>query len=89
MNTNTVYHLHPLYRFQWEEAQQCYVLLYPEGMVKLNPSSGEILKCVDGEKSVKSIAEELSIRFEDERVANDVIEFFKVANEQGWLSASA
>ena len=25
-----------LFRFQWEPAQQCHVLLYPEGMVKRN-----------------------------------------------------
>jgi len=33
-----------LFRLQWEEAQNSYVLLYPEGMVKLNQSAGEILK---------------------------------------------
>ena len=33
-----------LFRMQWEEAQGAYVLLYPEGMVKLNQSAGEILK---------------------------------------------
>ena len=27
------------YRFQWEPAQQAYVLLYPEGMVKLGASA--------------------------------------------------
>ena len=32
------------FRFQWEEAQECFVLLYPEGMVKLNDSAAEILK---------------------------------------------
>ena len=24
----------PMFRFQWEQAQDSYVLLYPEGMVK-------------------------------------------------------
>jgi pyrroloquinoline quinone biosynthesis protein D len=39
--------LNRLFRLQWEEAQQAYVLLYPEGMVKLNlsaytdPSTGD------------------------------------------------
>ena len=35
------------FRLQWEEAQGCHVLLYPEGMVKLNRSAGEILKRCD------------------------------------------
>ena len=34
------------FRLQWEPAQDCHVLLYPEGMVKLNQSAGEILKRV-------------------------------------------
>ena len=29
------------FRFQWEEAQDCFVLLYPEGMVKLNQAAGD------------------------------------------------
>ena len=41
-----------LYRLQWEEAQDNYVLLYPEGMVKLNQSAAEILKRCDGERDV-------------------------------------
>jgi pyrroloquinoline quinone biosynthesis protein D len=28
------------YRFQWEPAQNAFVLLYPEGMVKLGGSAG-------------------------------------------------
>ena len=40
------------FRLQWEEAQGCHVLLYPEGMVKLNRSAGEILARCDGQRSV-------------------------------------
>ena len=88
MSTETVYQLNPLFRLQWEEAQQCYVLLYPEGMVQLGASSAEILKCIDGEKSVQMIADELSAKFDDDSVAGDVIEFFDVAVKQGWLNAN-
>jgi len=38
------------HRFQWEEAQQSHVILFPEGMVKLNGSAGEVLSLVDGKK---------------------------------------
>lgn len=44
-----------LFRFQWEPAQQAYVLLYPEGMVKLNQSAGEILRRCDGHCSVAAV----------------------------------
>jgi len=35
-------------RLQWEPAQDAHVLLYPEGMVKLNQSAGEIMRRCDG-----------------------------------------
>jgi pyrroloquinoline quinone biosynthesis protein D len=41
----------PGFRLQWEPAQECHVLLYPEGMVRLNGSAGEIMKRCDGERS--------------------------------------
>ena len=58
---NEVPEIVPTLRFQWEEAQNCYVLLYPEGMVKLNPSAAEILKHCDGTKTVSEIIGELTI----------------------------
>lgn len=43
------------FRFQWEPAQESYVLLYPEGLIKLPGSSGEIMKLIDGSMSVNMI----------------------------------
>lgn len=74
------------FRFQWEEAQQAYVLLYPEGMVKLNGGAGEILACCDGQTSVAQIIEKLDQKFPDAGgLSNDIHEFLEVANEQQWL----
>ena len=53
------------HRLQWEEAQDCHVILYPEGMVKLNPSSAEILQQCNGEKNVKAIIEDLQNKFSE------------------------
>ena len=74
------------FRFQWEPAQECHVLLYPEGMVKLNHSAGEILACCDGKRSVDAIVEALQVKFPDAGdLAADVHEFFKIAHEQQWI----
>lgn len=43
------------YRFQYEPAQNAHVLLYPEGMVKLNESASAIGSLIDGERSVAAI----------------------------------
>ena len=60
-NADTIPVLALGYRFQWEPAQDCYVLLYPEGIVKLNPAAGEILKRVS-EKSRPSASLSLNLK---------------------------
>ena len=74
------------FRFQWEEAQACFVLLYPEGMVKLNAAAGEILKRCDGQRTVDEIIGELEEQFSVPDLANDVLEFFVDAHGKGWIA---
>lgn len=73
------------FRLQWEEAQQAWVLLYPEGMVKLNPSAGEILKRCDGQRSVTALVAELEEAFQATGLAGDVERFLAMAREQHWV----
>jgi pyrroloquinoline quinone biosynthesis protein D len=75
------------YRFQWEPAQQCHVLLYPEGMVKLPGSAGEIMKRVDGTRSVDGIIADLQAAFPGVDLRADVVEFLEVAHGKGWIRA--
>jgi pyrroloquinoline quinone biosynthesis protein D len=73
------------FRFQWEPAQNAYVLLYPEGMVKLNGSAGEILRRCDGACSVAQIVADLERSFRRTGLAADVTTFMATALERGWL----
>lgn len=74
------------FRLQWEPAQNCHVLLYPEGMIKLNESAGEILKQVNGEHSVGQIIASLSAQFPDvPGLDEDILTFMEVANAQFWI----
>lgn len=78
--------INPHYRFQFEKAQDCYVLLYPEGMVKLNPSAGEILSRVNGESTLGEIIAALEAQFpEAEGLADDVLSFMREAEAKNWL----
>ncbi len=77
----------PMFRFQWEQAQDCHVILYPEGMVKLSPSAGEIMKKCDGEKTVANIIAELNTQFPDVDLDDDVYKFLEEAHENGWIRA--
>lgn len=77
------------FRFQWEKAQGCYVLLYPEGMIKLNGSAGEIMACCDGKRSIDEIIEILKRQFPDvPDLSTDTLEFFSKAHEEQWIEFS-
>ena len=76
----------PGFRLQWEPAQDCHVLLYPEGMVKLNQSGGEILKRCDGQRSVAAIVSELEQAFSTQGLGEDVLAFVEMAGKQRWLA---
>ena len=75
-----------LFRLQWEEVQNNYVLLYPEGMVKLNQSAAEILKRCNGELDIAAIVSDLESTFSVSGLQADVEDFLQVANERGWIA---
>jgi pyrroloquinoline quinone biosynthesis protein D len=74
------------FRLQWEPAQDCHVLLYPEGMVKLNPSAGEILKRCDGTRDIAAIVADLEQAFSATGLEGDVLAFVEMAAKQRWLT---
>ena len=73
------------FRLQWEEVQKSWVLLYPEGMVKLNGSAGEIMQRLDGIKTVQAVVSELEAQFGATELAPDVLDFLAIAQRQGWV----
>jgi pyrroloquinoline quinone biosynthesis protein D len=73
------------FRLQWEEAQNSWVLLYPEGMVKLNQSAGEILRRCDGQRDVAAIVADLEAAFNATGLAGDVHAFLEMARKQRWI----
>lgn len=73
------------FRIQWEAAQQAHVLLYPEGMVKLNQSAGEILSRCDGTHDVAHIVADLERAFEAGGLEADVMAFLGIALQQRWV----
>ncbi|CAB3749159.1 pyrroloquinoline quinone biosynthesis peptide chaperone PqqD [Paraburkholderia humisilvae] len=81
--------LNKLFRMQWEPAQDAHVLLYPEGMVKLNQSAAEILKRCDGTRDVAAIVTDLEGTFNATGIAPEVEAFIAHAIERGWLEPSA
>ena len=76
----------PGYRFQYEPAQKGHVLLYPEGMIKLNDSAALIGGLIDGERDVAAIIAKLDEQFPDvPELGEDIEQFMEVARAQHWI----
>ena len=73
-------------RFQYEPAQKGHVLLYPEGMIKLNDSAALIGGLIDGQRDVAAIISELEQQFPGvPEVADDIEQFMEVARAEHWI----
>jgi pyrroloquinoline quinone biosynthesis protein D len=77
------------FRLQWEPAQSAHVLLYPEGMIKLNGSAGEIMKRCDGKSTIAEITADLERTFEATGLAGDVMAFVTLAVDNHWVEIRA
>ena len=77
------------FRLQWEPAQEAHVLLYPEGMVKLNRSAGEIMSRCDGQRTIDQIVTDLESAFGATGLSGEVTAFVRMAVEKNWLEMRA
>jgi len=74
------------YRFQFEPAQNGHVLLYPEGMIKLNESASAIGGLIDGGRTVEAIIAVLDEKFPGvPELGADVEQFMEVARAEHWI----
>lgn len=81
-----IYALAPHHRFQWEEAQNSYVILFPEGMVKLHGGAGEVIKRLDGKATVADVVADLKAAFpEADNIEADIIGMFELGLSKAWL----
>jgi pyrroloquinoline quinone biosynthesis protein D len=67
--------LHPKARLQRDEVRGREVLLYPEGLVGLNPTGAEILGLCDGARSLADIVATLERRYGVTGLEPDVAAF--------------
>lgn len=77
------------YRMQWEAAQDSHVLLFPEGMVKLNGSAAQILMRLDGRVPLADVVTDLERQFGQADLKADVCQFVEFAASRGWIEAAA
>ncbi len=75
-----------LFRLQYEPVQTAWVLLYPEGMVKLNESAAEILRRCDGQRSVDEIVAALEAQFSATGLGPQVSDLLLEGQRRGWIA---
>jgi pyrroloquinoline quinone biosynthesis protein D len=73
------------FRLQWEPAQDAHVLLYPEGMVKLNRTAAAILSRCDGRRTIVEIVSDLETTYGATGLEKDVVAFMSMALARNWL----
>ncbi|MNF35045.1 pyrroloquinoline quinone biosynthesis protein PqqD [compost metagenome] len=86
------FEIRPPFMFRWEQSQQAHVLLYPEGIVKLNKTGGDILNCCDGKTNVAELIEKLGALYEvsdADVIRNGVLRFLEVSRGKGWIRIKA
>lgn len=77
--------LNRMFRLQWEEVQQAYVLLYPEGMVQLNASAAEIIRRCDGQTTVDALVADLEAAFQQSGLRSQIEQLLTEAYSRRWL----
>jgi pyrroloquinoline quinone biosynthesis protein D len=75
---------------RWEGTQDAHVLLYPEGVIKLNSSAAEILKRCTGEVTVLEMVDELKTVFADDsgEIEQGIYRFLEASYGRGWIRNS-
>lgn len=92
LSLNSCYEIRPPFLFRWEESQQAHVLLYPEGIVKLNATGGDILKRCDGQTSVAELIAQLGRDYHAsaiDAIRDGVLNFLEVSHGKGWIRVKA
>jgi pyrroloquinoline quinone biosynthesis protein D len=85
LNSSTTISIKPGYRLQWEPRLEQHVVLFPEGMVKLNQTAFEILNVCDGANTLGSIIALLQQKFNQPNLEPNIREFLEVAYARGWV----
>ena len=78
--------VNPQYRLQFEEAQGCYVLLFPEGLIKLSDSAAAILERCQQGTTLETLVLSLKQAFPGvDGLEEDVRAFLEDAGQQDWI----
>jgi pyrroloquinoline quinone biosynthesis protein D len=64
-------------RLKWDEVRQKPLLLFPEGVLVLNPTAHEVVALCDGQRTVAEIVKTLGEKFRSDTIDADVKELLQ------------
>ena len=64
-------------RLKWDEVRQKPLLLFPEGVLVLNPTAHEVVSLCDGQRTVAEIVKTLAEKFRSDTIDADVKELLQ------------
>ncbi len=79
-------------RLRWDDARGTHVLLYPEGVLVLNPEAAEVLALVDGARSFEALVDALCEAHPEvprETLDGDARELLEALAARGFVTTSA
>jgi len=76
-------------RLQWDGVRNRHILLFPEGLVALNPTAAEILGLCDGRRTVDEIVATLIGKYESQDITADVQELLAGLAAKGLVTYDA
>ena len=89
LTVEDVVELNPMFMYRWEEAQQAHILLYPEGVVKLNETAAAVLGQCQTRRPISAVIESLVTAYGAQDIDADVIDFLLTAQDKGWIKVNA
>jgi pyrroloquinoline quinone biosynthesis protein D len=79
--------LNSKFLFRWEKSQNAFVLLYPEGIIKLSDSAAEIIKRCNGTLTVADIIAEIkALVVNATDLEQSINRFLEVSRGKGWIN---
>jgi pyrroloquinoline quinone biosynthesis protein D len=85
LNLDDAIELNPTHHFRWEEPQRAHVLLYPEGIVKLNETAAAIIEAATGARSVQAAIADIAARYGRDDLEPKILAFLEDARAKGWI----
>jgi pyrroloquinoline quinone biosynthesis protein D len=78
-------HLAAKVRLKWDEVRQKPLLLFPEGVLVLNPTAHEVVSLCDGQRNVAEIIKTLGEKFRSDTIDADVKELLQKLAAKNFL----